>query len=139
MLPALIATAALALPGPTVAQSLDIAYRANPQAPCVGFVTVKWDALHGFGGVANGIAILPNGTWFLRGCWITLDPALNTDPAVRCDVIVHEVKHLAGYRHTATGVMAAVIGQWPACHQKSAKTRKATRTVKLHRKTFDSQ
>lgn len=104
--------AALALPAladahPTVQDSLRIAYAADPNAPCVGHVTILWDRTLA---LRNAEGMAYPGT-----CNIAIDPAIHNPDHV-CDLIVHEVKHLAGYEHTKTGIMAPNAGEWPACH-----------------------
>jgi hypothetical protein len=134
--PTIAVIAALAAaPSPTVSQALRIAYRADPQAPCAGFVAVQWDATLGDRG-RDGETLFYAADGKLRplGCMIVLDPALNEHPARRCDVIVHEVKHLAGYEHTRTGIMRPGTGRWPACHRWDRKHR-----VKRHGNRFDSR
>jgi hypothetical protein len=136
--PLIVTVAALALaPQPTVQQALQIAYRADPQAACAGFVAIQWDKAVGLRGNDEEVR-----AWDVPGpirpvgCFVTLDPALNKTLARRCDVIVHGVKHLAGHRHTARGIMSLTAGKWPACHRWDHKHRVKT---KRHGNRFDSR
>lgn len=113
----------------TVPDALRIAYQADPQAPCAGHVNVTWLAMPDFAGQV-GEQFLGAGKGMratdatdtahvLLSCDIALNPALNTEPdggVHRCDVVVHEVKHLAGHEHAEGGVMTPTTGQWGACH-----------------------
>lgn len=122
---------------PTVSQALQIAYAADPQAPCARYVSIRWDATlatRGIDGESTGRYFTGNTPEAIRGCIIALDPGLHPDPDRQCDVIVHEVKHLAGYSHTLTGIMQPTVGKWPACHPKP----KPRKTKRLH-KRFDSR
>jgi hypothetical protein len=141
---ALVVAGILALPTTATAQitvpkAFQIAYAADPQAPCVGFVTIQWDPMlasrHHDGEAA---VIIQDGALRPFGCAISLDPQLNTTAADdggehRCDIIVHEVKHKAGYWDGQGGVMNMPGGTWPACHPRKAKR---ARIVQLVRDTL---
>lgn len=92
----------------TVQDSLRIAYAADPRAPCVGRVTILWDR--------TLPARYAEEEAYVGTCTIAVDPDLLDNPDHVCDLIVHGVKHLAGYEHTRTGIMAVNAGEWPACH-----------------------
>lgn len=123
----------------TVPQALQIAYAADPAAPCVGFVTIQWDAtLSARHRDGEAIMAVQNGTLSPIGCTIALNPRLNATAAEdggehRCDIIVHEVKHKAGYWDGQGGVMNMPGGTWPACHPRKAKR---ARIVQLVRDTL---
>lgn len=119
---------ALALPGVadahmTVPDALRIAYAADPQAPCAGHVTVLWDATLDARGHDEEA--------YVGTCVITVNPQLKDAPERLCDVTVHGVKHLAGYQHTATGIMAPNGGEWSACHP-HVTTRQSVRELLPH-------
>jgi hypothetical protein len=125
----------------TVPQALQIAYAADPAAPCAGLVTIQWNpALTAEHLDGQAALVVQNGALRPYGCQITLNPALNREARDdggrhRCDVIVHEVKHKAGYGHAASGVMKRTAGHWPPCHRGERKHHVHTRR---HGNKFDS-
>lgn len=108
---------------PTVQDSLQIAYAADPNARCAGHVTVLWDATLDSRGHDEEA--------YVGTCVIAVNPQLKNAPQRLCDVIVHGVKHLAGYQHTTTGIMAPHGGEWPACHP-HVTTRQGVRELLPH-------
>lgn len=129
---AALVAAGLALPACasawTVGQDLQIAYRAAPQGPCAGHLTVHWKFMpHADGSVDEadlgpgmGMRVVkvgdgPNRLQLLS-CDVALNPLIADDGAHECDTIVHEYLHTAGHRHEEGGVMTPYTGTWPACH-----------------------
>ena len=102
---------------PTPQQSLQIAYNYwEPDAYCNGStpersVEIVWDPTlndRGFDGLAIGVVLFDDGTYFLSSCTIAIQPGLPT--AVECRVIMHEVGHLNNHRHSEGGVMSSPVG-----------------------------
>lgn len=116
------------LPDP-MTRALAVADAAWPDSPCRGHVNVtvveELPAVDGqaLDGLATGVTYYTNGTSVFNSCDISVlqrDVAGNADNL--CDLIVHETGHLAraghpGPMHDDTGIMAAVYGKFPACHQ----------------------
>lgn len=109
-------TAALATfssPMSELSQDLAIAYAYTPGA-CTRRTSVLWGRLAPVGGVdtlasAVGATFYGDGTFARQSCTIEVDRDAWTrlDGIGRCKVVVHEVRHLYGYRHTRTGIMSA--------------------------------
>lgn len=112
----------------TAAQDLQIAYRAAPDGPCAGRLTLHWFEMpHADGsvdeadlGTGLGMRVYRVGDGperlQLLSCDVALNPSIRDDPAHECDAIVHEYLHTAGHYHEEGGVMTPHTGIWPPCH-----------------------
>lgn len=119
---------AQAQPAPTFEQSVRIAAQAWPNNPCNGQADINWmddadadkipsEVGMGVDGWAKGITFYNDGSFVRSSCDVLLRKSLIHKPYRLCDVLVHEMGHLAAIRHTNNGsVMDADGGKWPACH-----------------------
>lgn len=95
----------------------------TPTGPCTpANTTILFDTAvgeRGDQGEATGVQKI-DGVWTFLRCEMTLDPKAwaKDTPAERCQVLVHELVHLARVDdvHAPSGVMAAVPGYFPPCH-----------------------
>lgn len=128
-----------------VAASLDfqaIAAADAPDSPCANKVVLHLDPhLTGSGldGLAVGILIAPDDSWTLQSCDIAVDPVqwAASSRYEDCRVYLHESLHLAGLRHSDTGVMRPDHDAWvPECATLRERIIHAIQTRTSGRNTF---
>lgn len=111
------ARAATGPPASQTAHGLQVADSENPSSACPSSkVQVLFDdtlmARRGIAAEATGIIPWSETNWQLVSCTISFDPArwVEFDRAQRCRLLVHEVLHLDGRRHTShAGIMNATL------------------------------
>ena len=112
-----LASQVQASPRTLLDHALPVARSAWPDSPCLGRETVVWDDAEVRRAYPTGPIM---GMAYAGSCRVVFSAIAPTDRVGFCNLLTHELGHLAGFDHVIGGVgrwatMDPTPGRWAAC------------------------